>query len=152
MPQRPQFRSLLTHPANFAYFNASAAQESLNCTSFGDSPPQVTFSKCLLHLHPISAWRLSHEIPSPTSYLICTSISPVFRFAKAGLLRIIGVLSSLLLPAFTGTDIIATMSPSDFSHRIIPDFPSRLYLPYLFRGRYEISLGHPTNHSSSSRP
>jgi len=23
------------------------------------------------------------------------------------------------------------MNPSDFSHRIIPAFPSRLYLPYL---------------------
>jgi hypothetical protein len=54
---------------------------------------------------------------------------------------------------FTGTDIIATMSPSDFSYRIIPAFPSGwLYLPYLYRGRYETSLGHLTTLSSSSRP
>jgi len=55
----------------------------------------------------------------------------LFDFAKAGFLRIVGVLSSRLLPAFIGADIIATMNPSDFSHRIIPAFPSRLYLPYL---------------------
>ncbi len=78
---------------------------------------------------------------------------PLLDFAKAGLLRIIGVLSSQLLPAFTGTDIIATMSPSDFSHRIIPAFPSGwLYLPYLYWGRYETSLGHLTTLSSSSWP
>jgi hypothetical protein len=107
MPQRPQFRSLLTHPANFAYFNASAAQESLNCTSFGDSPPQVTFSKCLLHLHPISAWRLSHEIPSPTSYLICTSISPVLQFRQS---RIPSHSPLFILPAVTSHSQAPTSS------------------------------------------
>jgi hypothetical protein len=51
----PQFLSFLTQPANAAYFIASSAPDPLNCGSLGDSPPQVTVSKYLLHFRPISS-------------------------------------------------------------------------------------------------
>jgi len=93
-------------------------------------PPTGCFITQSISVIGAASFSRIYLCQSPTR--IGQPFHPLGDFAKAGPLRIIGVLSSQLLPAFTGTDIIATMRPSDFSYRIIPAFPSGwLYLPYL---------------------
>nr|AAU84290.1 hypothetical protein GZ9D1_3 [uncultured archaeon GZfos9D1] len=51
-----------------------------------DQPSLLTNLQQAVSIHkPFrqSAWRLSHEIHSPISYLICASITPVLQFCQS---------------------------------------------------------------------
>ena len=77
------------------------------------------------------------------SYLVCASISPVLPFRQSR------------TPSHQPFRKSLTKNASQSVRLLVPHhsgFPIRLYLPYLFRGRYETSLGRLTTLSSSSRP
>jgi len=75
-----------------------------------DQPSLPTNLQQTVSIHKpfrLSAWRLSHEIPSPISYLICASISPIGRFRQS---RIPSHSRRFILPAVTSLSLAPTSS------------------------------------------
>jgi hypothetical protein len=127
-----------------------APLQGVRATLSSHQPPTSCFNTQTFSAIGVASFSWKYLRRFPTWFAHLSHLS--FSFAKAGSLRIVSVLSSRLLPAIHWHwhhryyESVRLLAPHHSG------FPIRLYLPYLFRGRYEISLGRLTNLSSSSRP